>query len=514
MSKPDFVLRRSINHDITPHAKDISLKVDNLLIPCNKQTLMKESLYFQAMFSHTFQEKELDAVEINGVEADTMKSIVDFMHGGSLLLTSDNIDDIIHASAFLQMNKLSDTVCRILTISYIDIENSIAYFSLAQNYGLPELAQTCKKHILRNFTELASHPDLLRLDISDFISIISEDKLYIRNEDIVFESALRWVEAGHRDMTKIMPFIRLPYCTQKYQKEHNSTVPFQARDSFQKLIVIKTNNFHGITNIWFTDLFQSPWQELTRFPHSIIYYSACNTSNGIIITGGYEVRNHLNVLNTCYLFDTQLKQWKKLPPMPRPRSHHTSIFHNNAVYVIAGRNHAYHTLYEVDKFENGEWTEVNPLRINLRTACVASLNQNIFVFSPRAKTQVYNSLTDQWSVRKYSPCWDVLQGFTVTATINNVIYLLGGSCIYHSAWLYNPLNDQWRCLQSPKHQHPCASAIVFGDKILLGGGTRTDIIEQYDINDNVWSEWKLVIPEYPDSYMTRNESHMFCTSVA
>ena len=477
---------------------DTTIKVSNTFIECNKSVLIAESPFFEAMFAHSFKEKDL--VEIQDIDPDIMKSILHFMHAGYLEVRSDNITDIIHACSFLQMNKLNTIVCEILADTYLEIETCIPYFCLAQNYALCQLAETCRNYILRHFSELVSHPDLFRLDESNFINIISDDKLHIPNEDLAFEAALKWAEAGSRDLDKVMPFIRFPYCT-----PHQHECP--PRNSFQKLLVIKSDNSKGLNTLFFTDLFQSPWQELSTFPYKIVDYSACSTSNAIIITGGAYPSNDQHPLKISYRFDIKLKQWKKLPPMPRPRSQHLSIFHDNAVYVLAGKNRT----RAVDKFQNGKWTEVHPHRVvGLETACAVSMNENIFVFSPLDKIQMYNSQTDQWIFRKDSPCLNGILGLAATVN-NNKIYLFGGFCMKQPAWSYDPDTDQWVTLADPHRKHAFFSAISFDGKILLGAGIRTNRIEQYDIENNQWSDWRLAIPECPPGF-TKNERHFFCTT--
>ena len=517
------IYHEGIHQSVLYPEEDVKLKIQNTIIPCNRSILSAQSPFFEAMFSLPFKEQNSDVVEINGEEIDvnTMQELIHFMYEGSLHIRWVDLPTIIQACAFLQMTQVLEICDRYLTNEYLDKNNCILCFCFAKKYNLQELMETSRQCIVRNFMDLISHSDFSKMDETQLVTIIRDDRLHVPNEDVVLDAILQWVncnvEQRHQHFAKLLAsFVRFPYCTPEYLERRRNELSsceeffdnsFPPRKSFEKLIIIGTNHIDGPIEISYNDHFHSVWTDLTDLPdHRLSNFSACSTPNGIIITGG--MRNPKNICGESYLFD--FKQWRNLPPLICPRYHHKALFHDNAVYVIGGLDSNHRKLAAVEKYDHTEqWTEVSPMETRIFRPVVASFDGAIFLFS-FSELFKYNSKTDEWEAKKQGVPHENLSPLLCDAVpFKNKIYVIGTSDMWgETFWAYQPASDQWEILSSPTLMHLHASAFVWQGKIMVGGGTQTDEIEMYDIETKQWSRWDLSLPR--QDWFQKMQYQIFC----
>ena len=483
---------------------DVDLKIQNTTIPCNKSILSSQSLFFEAIFSLPFKEKNLDVIEIKGeIDARTMEGIIHFMYKGALRISWRSLPDIVHACAFLQLTELLEICDKYLADKYLHKDNCILCFCFARKYNLQKLMETARRCIVKEFMDLILHDDFLKMDETELITIIRDDQLYVPNEDYVLDAILRWthfdVEERDRHFAKLASFVRFSYCTLRNELllMAESQEFFNPRESFKKLITI------GKTKISYNSHFHSVWKDLTDLPDDrLVNFSACSTPNGIIITGG--AHTPYNIRAVSYLFD--FKEWKNLPPMTYPRYHHRAVFHDNAVYVIGGLDSNHTKLSAVEKYHHsGKWIGVSPMETGIFRPVVVSFDGAIFVFS-LSKLFKYNSQTNEWETKKKGVPykWPFLCD---AVPFKNNIYVIGVADMWgQTFWAYQPASDQWEILRSPMLMHLRASAFVWQGKIMVGGGTQTDEIEMYYTETKQWSVWNLSLPRFQ-----KTKYQIFCT---
>lgn len=85
------------------------------------------------------------------------------------------------------------------------------YYSVRFTYDLPEY---CRAYILRNFTQVANESEeILNINLSDLLKILSDDYLNTKDEEPVWECCLRWIDhdPGNRvqHVAKLMGAVRL-----------------------------------------------------------------------------------------------------------------------------------------------------------------------------------------------------------------------------------------------------------------------------------------------------------------
>ncbi|ELU07964.1 hypothetical protein CAPTEDRAFT_207275 [Capitella teleta] len=249
---------------------------------------------------------------------------------------------------------------------------------------------------------------------------------------------------------------------------------------------------------WRSDMWMhtddNKWGAMTNIPFDRKEYSACESPNGIIVSGGFVGCYDENTPKSdCYEYYAAAQQWNMLPSMKTPRYNHCIIYYNNQLIVIAGRIAQSTELVSVERLQSGQWQPLPSLPYALSYALVVVVLGRLFVLSGwkshAAHLGVLEMNSTGWQLRAPMPEECVNGG---VATLDEKIYVVGGR--NRQCMRYDPRADSWVILQKPLFEHPCSPALVWKDKIVVFGGNRTDAIEQYCIESDEWETWPLKMP--------------------
>jgi len=142
--------------------------------------------------------------------------------------------------------------------------------------------------------------------------------------------------------------------------------------------------------------------------------------------------------------------WSDLPPLPRPRTSHSSACLNDYVYVTGGST----------RITSGTSTSVDRFHI------------------PSSTWSVGTSLPE---VRKNHGC----------IAIDNSLYCLGGwheQNICNSMFKYDLKSENWTIAPSMKHARRVSSYVVAKNHIFAFSGTETKTCEMYNVSTSRWHD--------------------------
>ncbi|ELU10479.1 hypothetical protein CAPTEDRAFT_116561, partial [Capitella teleta] len=200
-------------------AIDITLKLpDETTIPCHKLVLMVASPFFATMFQSGMKESKQPEVQLEFSDAATIRMLIDYFYSGDIDINSDNMMDLVAASEFLCLADLKQHLGSFMT-NEIDSANCIDFYMISQKYSLTNLIPHCLEYILSHFTEaFKESDDFLNLTEKELTTVLADDRLIAENEDFVFHSVVRWVNADLEKrkgkFVQIAALVRFPFSTQ------------------------------------------------------------------------------------------------------------------------------------------------------------------------------------------------------------------------------------------------------------------------------------------------------------
>jgi hypothetical protein len=159
-------------------------------------------------------ESQSDHVELKGFEnsSDGVESMLDFCYSGSLEITFDNIDQLLHAATHLQIKDAIDLSSKFL-IQSCSINNCIDIYKIADLYSLINVLDFVRLFISKNFLRLMfeAREQFEQLTYEQISQELSRDTLDMNtyNEYDLFTMTCLWIEANRMEREK--------YCVELFE---------------------------------------------------------------------------------------------------------------------------------------------------------------------------------------------------------------------------------------------------------------------------------------------------------
>ena len=96
------------------HLCDVTLVAEGLQFQCHRVVLASASAYFRSMFTSNMIEKDKEFIELKDITSDGFDSILKFIYTNSIILSSRNIQYILHAATMLQVEPVIKFCCQYL----------------------------------------------------------------------------------------------------------------------------------------------------------------------------------------------------------------------------------------------------------------------------------------------------------------------------------------------------------------------------------------------------------------
>jgi kelch-like protein 10 len=180
-------------------------------------------------------------------------------------------------------------------------ENCIGIRKFANFYFCHNLEQSAINYIMNKFSEVVSKStEFLQLDIDEVCVLLSSDYLNMKNEEHVFEAALRWIdyEPNSRKIhiARLLHTIRLGLLTTHYFVEKVKSHPYIKDVDQCRPIVIETLKFlYDLDMDERNDIDLSNPIAKPRIPHQVLF-----------VIGGWSGGSPTNSVET---YDTRADRW-------------------------------------------------------------------------------------------------------------------------------------------------------------------------------------------------------------
>ena len=208
------------------------------------------------------------------------------------------------------------------------------------------------------------------------------------------------------------------------------------------------------------------WQAQPTLPESYHHggVAAVPTSSDLYLVGGWRnsVAGSFELVERAALTLTRYNvcthQWAPLADLPGPRANIGVAFLQDKLYVVGGSSNLtgfdfyqykqYATLLIYDPATN-RWSEGAPLPRAYASMAVAVANGKLYAFggvdevgSASNKSYEYDPVSNSWRERAPIPGGPRYQA--AAATLNGLIYLVGGWDEQAAVEIYDPLNNRWQ----------------------------------------------------------------------
>ncbi|XP_041366387.1 kelch-like protein 10 [Gigantopelta aegis] len=468
---------------------DAVIKVDGQAFPIHRAILSACSPYFRALFTNQMSDTNRREVTITGVSADIMKVLIEYAYTRELIITRENVELLLPAADQFHVMGLLKQCCDFL-YNEITPENVIGIRAFARAYFCHQLERSATKYILQNVSDVyTTSNEFLQLEVEEVCEILGSDDLNVRNEELVFEAVLRWIDydpdrrKGH--IARLLRTIRLGLLTTQYFVEKVKVHPYVRETDTCKSIIIETLKF-----LYDLDMDDEKEVDLNnplakpRVPHEILF-----------VIGGWSGGSPTNMVET---YDTRADRWIVCSCVDAgPRAYHGTVAVDQVIYVVGGFDGMeYFNSVRVFNPATKQWSEAAPMNSKRCYVSVAVLDGIIYAMGGfdghvRQNTaERYMRNTNQWSF--FQPMNHQRSDASAT-TLDGKIYICGGfngqECL-NSCEYYDTLINQWTMITPMRNRRSGVGCISYHGCIYALGGfngiTRMNTGEKFNPQSNTW----------------------------
>lgn len=189
----NFVLSELNNLRSNETLSDINLVVNDVNIPAHKAVLAAGSPYFCAMFTSAYAEGSQSSVEIHGVTLEALEALVNYFYTSEITLSTGNVQELLAASSMLQITPVT-SACSEFMKRHLGVSNCLGVSSFADMLSCSDLKKMADEFTLRNFTEVVTSEEFLKLPLEHVLDIFSADDLNVPSEESVFNAVVTWIK--------------------------------------------------------------------------------------------------------------------------------------------------------------------------------------------------------------------------------------------------------------------------------------------------------------------------------
>ncbi|XP_043944885.1 kelch-like protein 10 [Protopterus annectens] len=516
---------------------DAVIKVDEIEMKVHKIIMVSCSSYFKALFSGAWSNKEKMVYNIPGVSADMMELIIEYAYIRTISITADNVKQLLIAADQFCVSGIVKTCCDFFE-SHLCPENSIGIWMLADCCYCPELKTKASLFILQNFEEtVKASEEFLQLSAFKFGEIIEKDELSVKQEDVVFEAIVKWINHDPKDRKKFLPLLlpkvrlyrmdveyfikniknhdyvkgnhecnqaiintlkimyalnKSPSCQQSRKLLNRPRLPDAV------LFAIGGESEASLTNVIEAyDTHVDMWVDVTsegespRANHGVAYLKGY-----MYIIGGTDGENYLN---TVRCFNPIKKTWQEVAPMHSRHCCLSVTVLNNFIYAMGGFDgQKYLNTAEQYDPEMNRWTLISHMHEVRTDAGATALQGKVYIFGGSTgdeyeclqTAEIYDPETNQWAL--IAPMRNERRGAGVTAYQGN-IYVVGGFDGFDqlsSVEVYNPVTNTWHIISNMLTPRSNFGIGVLDEQLFVVGGyngfSATLKAECYNVKTGEW----------------------------
>lgn len=498
--------------------------IDNFRLPAHRMILAASSEYFRTMFRSNLGDAKAPEIVLEQWDGETLKSLVDFLYTPSFEIKNENVENILRAADFFQIDSLVSLCCSFM-IQRLDTCNCLRVVFFAEQHSYSEMAEKALAFAHLNFERVTKEQEFLEMTDEQLTRFLASDEIRVSSEKTLLLSLIDWIkhdpENRQNSVLALLKHIRYPLLEAKLVIENREylcrspecqnivldwiqyllspqshsqfpnalTVP---RKSCKKLYFISgwdnTSNF----KVQKYDYEMNEWS-LINWPHPIMrrkFFAACVIDN-LLILGGGDSGGHST--NEVECLDLQTLQWSLLPQMSIRRRWFALAELNGYLYAMGGIDSNWTNSVEKYNFKTKTWSEMPPMNSQLMYTQAAVVDGVIYAICAENRgLECYDPLTNKWS--RLPPKNEFSAQYALGA-VGGYLYAVGGHYAEgrsKTVERFDPKTRKWTKVASLKVGRSRISVTAFNNKLFACGGHDgrefLKIVEEYDPETDKWTQ--------------------------
>ncbi|XP_068128340.1 kelch repeat and BTB domain-containing protein 8-like isoform X2 [Hyperolius riggenbachi] len=442
---------------------DVTIVTATRRFLCHRVVLASVSPYFRAMFTTCMVESQQGEVSLLDVTASIIETILHFIYTGEAAVTLDNVEDLFTVSSRLQITAMQEQCSRFL-IQRLNNDNCFWTYRLAFTHNHSRLLEMAMKYIGWHITSVSKKEDLIHLELSEIIKLLSSDKLMVSSELSVYHMALSWWKANSSGDSplpvELRRVIRLQYMLPHEQEEVEKSggwdiqklTQFRLRQGMFENWIVFLDLCTGDEkeDYFFMDAYDPVSEEWNKLmPLKYVSHAECvAVGNYLYVTGG-ELED-LSSSKAFYVYDSMTNDWTELPSMMSPRMKHGFLSCKKKLYAVGGWNKD-GILDSMECFDLSKhcWAELSKLPYPLLNFASAQLKGKLYIIGGQTIPEhgikgllIYDIAPEIWSLIPNNVC----------LIPNNVVRYGGAVAMDNKVFVIGYYSDRYVCGISDRYE--------------------------------------------------------------
>ena len=490
---------------------DFTLTTNNTSIECHKLVLSSASLYFSKLLCDS--EHNINIIDVTPLPEHILRTVVAFMYNSKYVIDDDNVIELLKLSETWNLDILTK-----LCVEYINdnvtINNACRFYNFALDNVDRHNSQILNKFIREHFTSLYESGQLSELSLKNFTHIIEHDEINVKNEDVIFSSAVQIINqrTSVEDINRCLEFIRFPHTSSDFLVKvirNHPLVKEPTGDNYVSEAIlyhinrtfapeVKPPRYWGRAGIYYIGNDRCMYQYVSKddnnecvkmmnIPEWVNGFSAiASDGERVVIVGEY---NYGAGDKRALLLDmTDNTKVTQLPDLPEPRYGTGVVLSDNNVYVVGGCNNrgcvssVYYLLLGSDA-----WQSKKSMSHAVESPLVIQHQQCIYVLGGvkdcrmQSSVSQYNLKDDTWKQCSDMPVGCSSFNAGVVVHEGRIKVITGDKCLIYAddtdTWTVKRYNKLGYSVNAfVKRGQICAAVYTHGSYSMMS----------YDDVDNVW----------------------------
>ena len=473
VKQPNKVLQYANTSRIAGLYTDICIKVGKRSFQAHRLILSCYSSYFKTMFETEMKEKYAVIVAIDGVDASSLESLLNFIYTEEICINQQNVFDLLAASDYLQVDDAKQ-LCFDCLSSTLSVGTCFKVLKTADLYRNNYLKNQVFEFISENFAQILSNQDykfqpkkyLLKI----FVSLNSE----CVEEHLVYDAIIGWVkheENRKDDFTELFQYLYLNKFSSSFLAETIAT---------ETLVIENHSCLKSVTKTLAVKL----QERVSHHPSRILSIGGDETQNKVFAVYDDD--------GTVY------------PALPKNVSYQCSVKIDDFVYCIGviGDDFEVSSADKVWKMKlhetNMKWLEVASMTTECCDFRAAVYKNGIAVTGGYDEeddllANYFDLSLNQWSAL---PSLNQDRLGHALVTCNDCLYCLGGynyedHATLSSVEMLSDVNGFWQHVEPMQTERDEFTAVSIEDNIYAIGGRNNELestksVEKYYPHINKW----------------------------
>lgn len=204
---------------------DMTLVAEGQSLPCHKVVLASGSPYFKDAFLEANAKSEdlnNDSLELKDLKFDALKTVVEYIYSGSLLVSLDDAMDVLTVCDKLELEMGKD-ICEDQLHKALSRDNCVRLYRIANVKNLGAVVEKARELMVQNFSYITKSDDFVNLSYEEIMDFFRSASLAEPNRNAVFEAAVAWVKHDEENrkarFSALLETVDLTRCSSTFLKQ-------------------------------------------------------------------------------------------------------------------------------------------------------------------------------------------------------------------------------------------------------------------------------------------------------